>query len=465
LDAAGDDSVLVSAKEQKLRRLSAALEDHSAEGIDILYSEPSRLIRMTILVMLLLVVAAVVWSFFGRADVIVSAPGVLAPEEEVRRIYAPIDGELVDIYVAEGVPVSEGDLLARLNARDAIRVAANALEAELELEEVEQEYRDFPARKALMERRAETLKERIETAERLHEKRTTEGLAKLAQAQKAKLEEARGNLQKAARARDAARREWQKFKRLYERPGGGGVSKSRVEEARDAYLASQTDYRLAEAKLGELEFQLSEEYASAKAEFESSDQELEQLRIEYEQALNEIRREEYRIELKYRSARLAAEAASRIKFENIDADNFLRILAPVSGIVTQVNYTQEGDKIQANTPLVSIAPKGARSVLKIDISERDRGFLREGQNVKMKFGAFPYQRYGFIGGTLEFIAPSTEPSQGEGLVYRGHVSLEKDHYEVDDLDYPLRYGMTATAEIVVRKRRLIDIALDPLRNI
>ncbi|MGD2076738.1 MAG: HlyD family efflux transporter periplasmic adaptor subunit [Gammaproteobacteria bacterium] len=455
----------MSAKDEKLRRLSAALEDHSAEGIDILYAAPSRLIRMTILLMLLLVVAILVWSFFGRADVIVSAAGVLAPEEEVRRIYAPIDGELVDIYVAEGVPVSEGDLLARINARDAIRVAAEALEAELALEEVEQEYRDFPARKALMERRAGTLKERIDTAERLHEKRISEGLAKLAQAQKAKLEEARGNLQKAARARDAARREWQKLKRLYERPGGGGVAKSRVEEAHDAYLLSQTDYRLAEAKLGELEFQLSEEYASAKAELESSDQELEQLRIEYEQALNEIRREEYRVELKYRSARLAAEAATRIKFENIDAENFLRILSPVSGIVTQVSYTQEGDKIQANTPLVSVAPKGARSVLKIDISERDRGFLREGQDVKMKFGAFPYQRYGFISGTLEYIAPSTESSQGQGLVYKGHVSLDKDRYQVDDVDYPLRYGMTATAEIVVRKRRLIDMALDPMRNI
>ena len=31
--------------------------------------------------------------------------------------------------------------------------------------------------------------------------------------------------------------------------------------------------------------------------------------------------------------------------------------------------------------------------------------------------------------------------------------------------YPLRYGMTATVEIVVRDRRLIDLALDPFRQI
>lgn len=455
----------MSANDEKLRRLSSAIEDHGAEGIEILYSEPSRMIAATIMLMLLIVVSALLWSFIGRADVIVSAPGILGPEDEVRRVYAPINGELVDIYVTEGAPVSEGDLLARLNARDAIQVAANAVEAELALKEAEQEHKDFPARRELMQRHAESLQAQIETAEHLHEKRVTEGLAKLSQAQKAKLEEARGTLEKAGRNRDTARREWDKLQRLFSRPGGGGISKSKVEEARDVSLASETDYKLAEAKLGELEFQLSEEHARAKVELDSSDQKLEELRIEHEKALNDIKQEEYRIELKYRSARLAAEAATRITFENIDAENYLRIPSPVSGVVTYVASTQKGDKVQANTPLISIAPKGARSVLKIDIDEKDRGFLREGLEVKLKFSAFPYQRYGFIAGTLDYISPSTQRSQSDTLVYKGHVSLNKDYYRVNDIDYPLRYGMTAIAEVVVRKRRLIDMAIDPLRKL
>ncbi len=456
----------MSANDEKLRRLSTALEDHSAEGIEILYSEPSKIMRMTILLVLSLVVAVLVWSFIGQADVIVSAPGILSPEEDVRRVYTPIGGELVDIYVAEGQPVSEGDVLARLNARDAIQAATNALEAELALAEVEQQYNQFPARRELMQRHAEALNDQIETAERLQEKRVTEGLGKLAQSQKAKLEEARGKLEKATRARNAAEREWTKFKRLFARPGGGGVSKNKVEEKHDIYLATKTDYRLAEAKLGELEFQLSEEYAESKAELEGSDQKLAELKIEYEKALNEIKRQEHSIELKYRSARLAADAASRIKFENIDEENFLRILSPVSGVLTHVAFTQPGDKIQANTPLVSIAPKGARTVLKLDINERDRGFLREGQSVKMKFSAFPYQRHGFINGILEYISPSTQRSSDtEAAVFKANVSLEKDYYVVGGVNYPLRFGMAATAEIVVRKRRLIDYALDPLRNI
>jgi HlyD family secretion protein len=456
----------MSDEEQKPAPLITAITDHSPEGIEILYSEPSRIIRAFNLLILALVIAAVVWSFIGRADVIVSAPGVLGPEDEVRRVYTPVDGELIDLYIAEGLPVSEGDVLARINARGAIQAATAALEAELKLAEVEQEYREFPERRELMQRHADSLARQIETAAQLHEKRITDGLEKLAQAQKARLEEARGNLEKAARLRSAAKREWGKYQRLFARPGGGGVSKNKVDETKDAYLASETDYRLAEARLGELEFQLSEEYAEARAELEGSDQKLTELRIEYEKAVNEIRRTENRIKLEYQSARLAAEAAARIKFENIDEENFLRILAPVSGVITSVTFTQPGDKIQANTPLASIAPAGASPVLKVDILGQDRGFLREGLPVKMKFSAFPYQRYGFISGSLEYISPSTQKSsQSDIPVYKGHVVLDRDHYTVDDMNYPLRYGMDATAEIVIRKRRLIDMALDPLRKI
>ena len=45
------------------------------------------------------------------------------------------------------------------------------------------------------------------------------------------------------------------------------------------------------------------------------------------------------------------------------------------------------------------------------------------------------------------------------------MTLDHDYYQVADTKYPLRYGMTATAEIVVRERRLIDLGLDPFRNV
>lgn len=451
--------------DDRFQRLASALSDHSVEGIDILYAEPSRLAGAMILLIMALLLTGLVWSFFGRADVVVSANGVLAPEQEVRRVYAPIQGELVDIYLTEGLPVEKGDILARLNAREAIQAATNALDADLKLAEAKQEYNDFPKRKALLTEQAAALQKQVATQAQLHEKRVTEGLSKLAESQKAKLEEARGNLQKARIALDSATREADKYQRLFALPGGGGVSKNDVDAKRDARQAAETNFRLAKARLGELDFQLSEAYAQAKADLEGSDQKLTELRLKYEDLSNRIEREQKQVELKLRGAQLAAEAAQRIQFDNIDEDNYLKVLAPVSGIVTDVVYTQPGEKVQANTPLGSIAPEGATKVLKIDIPEQDRGFLREGLSVKMKFNAFPYQRYGFVEGTLDYISPTAQSSDGHGLVYKGYVSLDKTQFTVDDNTYPLRYGMTATAEIVVRRRRLIDLALDPLRRL
>ncbi len=74
-----------------------------------------------------------------------TAQGTLAPESEVRRFYAPVDGELADLYVAEGQPVLQDDVLARLNARGAIEAAATALEAQLKLEDSEREWKQFPS--------------------------------------------------------------------------------------------------------------------------------------------------------------------------------------------------------------------------------------------------------------------------------------------------------------------------------
>jgi hemolysin D len=450
----------------RLRSLTEALEDHGAEGIAILTAQPWRMGEVTILAMVALVLCALAWSFIGHADVIVMATGTLAPESEVRRFYAPIDGELTDIYIAEGQPVSKGDVVARLNARGAIEAARNALEARLKLDDAEREWQQFPEKKLLMERKATALQQQIEVEERQHQTRVAEGTTKIEQEQRAQLDEARSVLDNARHSRDAAKEDQDRFARLFALPGGGGVSQSQVDAKRNAYVEADNAVRIAQSRLAELEAKLSHQYTQLKGELETSGQNLANLRIQYDAAVREVANTEDKLRLQVQTARLMADAAARIRFENIDKDNFLLILAPVSGVVTDVTSTQAGDKIQANTPLGAIAPKNARAVLKIEIAEHDRAFLRDGQPVKLKFNAFPYQRYGAVNGTLEYISPATKPSmQTKQPVYEGRVALERDYYQVADSKYPLRYGMTATAEIVVRERRLIDFALDPFRQV
>jgi len=66
-------------RDQHPKPLYEALGDHSAEGVAILTAEPVRIAQALVLTMAALVVAGLMWSFFGRADVIITAQGTLAP--------------------------------------------------------------------------------------------------------------------------------------------------------------------------------------------------------------------------------------------------------------------------------------------------------------------------------------------------------------------------------------------------
>ena len=449
----------------RLVPLSDALTDHSIEGISILTEEPKRALQAFVYAMAALLVIAVAWSFIGRADVIVAEQGTLEPASEVRRFYAPVDGELTNLYVAEGQPVTKGDVVARLNSRGAVEAAGNAMQAQLKLENAEREWQQFPEKKVLLEQKAAVARQAMELEERQYQKRVAVGTSKLVEEQKAQMSQARTSVEEAERARDAAQLEAEKFERVYS-ANNGGVSLLQVEGKRNARQAAENAYRLAQSKLNELAAHQGEELAQAEAQLESSGEQLKKLRLDYESATNELTTAEAKLRLQLDTARAEADTASRIRFENIDKDNFLQILAPATGIVTDLTSTQPGDKVQANSPLGGIVSSNSRYVVKVEIAEQDRAFLREGQRVKLKFNAFPYQRYGVIDGTLDYISPTTRPSsQTKQPVYEGRVSLERDHYQIGETKYSLRYGMTATVEIVVRQRRLIDMMLDPFRQI
>lgn len=106
-------------------------------------------------------------------------------------------------------------------------------------------------------------------------------------------------------------------------------------------------------------------------------------------------------------------------------------------------------------------------IVELEIPEQNRAFLKEGMAIKLKLNAFPFQRYGSIDGRLEYIAPTASLSARDRkrIVYKARASLAQEHIDVGEARYPLRYGMLGTGEIVVRKRRLIDLAFDPFRKV
>jgi hemolysin D len=444
------------------RPLSSDIREHSPEGVEILHSEPSSLFRWTILLILCLLTAILLWSLFARADVIVTAQGVLSSEDELRRVYSPVNGELEALLIREEEPlVQAGDPIARLRSIDAARLRAEAAAAEAALAEVEISVLQRPAQRALDERQIELQRDELASREERLDRRLIAGSESLRVAQQARLEQARATRNSARDRQDEEKARYDAMLQL------AGVANSQVEvnQQRVRYEDARREYQVAVEALKALEQQFVAEAEADNEELEQDRLEIEQLRIDLETAPLKIAQTDAALEASHAIARENLRAARQVQFDETSDGGFVLVPAPVSGIVTNFAYSQPGDKVQANTPLVSIAPEGSRKVLEIDILESDRGLLVEGSRVRMKFGAFPYQQYGIIEGTLEFISPTTrqlDPSSPP--TYRGKVSLDRDFVEVDGNRRPLRFGMSATAEIVVRRRRVIDLILDPMRR-
>ena len=447
--------------------LTFSLEDHDVAGQEILTSEPSRMMRITILAMFTMLIAALVWSFFGKADVIVKTQGMLAPEGEVRRIYAPIEGEIVDNFMVEGSPVTKGDVLVRINSPGAVQLATQAEGARLKLKIATQKASLFPEKRRVMEERLELIKVQLASEQELHDKRVEQSMAKLKEQQTLKLRKATVNLERAQRDKDTAYEDWQAHVRLRKTEGGGGISARKVEEKRNAYQSKLTEFELKKAALSEFELNLKKEKLKTVEEIQKKSEGLRNLKVRLAEQKAQIDQGELETESELRMAKASVRGAERITFDDLDENSFLLVRAPVTGVLTDVQLTQEGAKVDSKKPIAGIAPNQARIVVELEILEKNRAFLKEGMTLKLKLNAFPFQRYGSIDGSLEYIAPTASLSSRDRklIVYKARASLARDYIDVGETRYPLRYGMLGTGEIVVRKRRLIDLAFDPFRKV
>jgi HlyD family secretion protein len=256
-----------------------------------------------------------------------------------------------------------------------------------------------------------------------------------------------------------------KYRRLFNSPGSGGISKKEFMEKENEAKRAEAAYKQTYAQLDDLELTFSQQYLSNSQKIEQLRLQIIQSQLQYDQKKNQIDRLEKEVNMKYLAAVEAWKAASKINFSDLDDNNFLVIRAPVSGEVSAVWYRQAGEKVSPSTPLLAISPKNAGKVLLLSIPDRDRALLAVGQPVKVKFHAFPYQRFGFLSGELEFLSNSATVTKEGRSLYKGRVKLDKDYYEVNGKKLPIRFGMNANVEIVVQRRRVLDFALDPFRKL
>lgn len=153
-----------------------------------------------------------------------------------------------------------------------------------------------------------------------------------------------------------------------------------------------------------------------------------------------------------------------------------KIYAPIKGTVFELPIAKPGAVVQPGQEIAQIAPENVPLVLRAQMSSAESGFLEVGLPVKLKFDAYPFQDYGVVPGRLTWISPDSRirsstttgnisESNTSTEFYELEIELEQNYIQTSDRQILLTPGQTATAEIVIRQRRLADIFLAPFKSL
>ena len=147
------------------------------------------------------------------------------------------------------------------------------------------------------------------------------------------------------------------------------------------------------------------------------------------------------------------------------------ITASNNGVVTGIQVV-EGEVLSQAKLLLHIIPEGSELVAELLLPTRSAGFVEIGNETRLRFDAFPYQRFGFINSTISridkaLITPNEVrlPITLQEPVYRLRATLSQQQMSAYGKAFELKSGMLFEADIMLEQRTLIEWLLEPLYSL
>lgn len=152
-----------------------------------------------------------------------------------------------------------------------------------------------------------------------------------------------------------------------------------------------------------------------------------------------------------------------------EASGELLIRAPVPGLVAN-RLIEPGQSVQAGQALMSVLPAGSQLQAQLLVPSAAVGFVEPGDQVLLRYQAFPYQKFGHHAGTVirvsrSAIAAPAGAGPGSEPYYRVLVALDRQSILAYGKAEPLRPGMRLDADIMGERRKLHEWALEPLYSL
>jgi hemolysin D len=451
----------VSRRAHELQFLPAALE--------IIETPASPLGRAIGGVIIAFFCVALAWAWFGRVDIVATAPGKIVPTGHTKVVQPFEIGVVKAIYVRDGQSVTAGQVLIELDStvsgaeRD--RLQSDLTAARLEVARLN----------ALLAGGSDPLAEFHPPAD----------------ADPAHVAVQRQYLLNQSAEHDAkiASLDQQRAQKLAERAAAGGeIGKI---QALIPLLQQQVDMhkklfdegygtKLAYIQGLQALIEQQRELVVQKSNYQATDATL--------AAIGEARNQaeaEYRHDLLDQLEK-AQQKVAELTQDLIQAGErarLQRLTAPVDGVVQQLAVHTLGGVVTPAQALLSVVPADNHLEIEAVVSNRDIGFVHAGDEVEIKVETFNFTRYGLIHGRVLSVsqdavtrdnpqdqanaqAPSASGAapQSQEPVYLARISLDRIKMQVEDKLLDLSPGMAVTAEIRTGSRRIIDFLLSPLRK-
>lgn len=434
-------------------------------ALEIMEKPASPGLRYLLWILCSLFTVAIVWACIGKVDVVAVASGKIIPVGNVK-VIQPIEiGSVIAIHVRNGQHVEKGELLVELDptligaeeaqaqrnrlSADIIRARNSALLAYLDGRPSE-----FNAPAGTPDDVAETQRQFIRTSIAQYEAERA-ALEQSKNEQRAQLASAEAELAKLRETLPLVERQLAARSELTEK---GFFSKLKTMEYEQLRIEHLHNIDVQESNA-----------ARARASIANFDAQMHRLREAFgKDAVTQLS------DASDKSA-LAAEdlrkAGQRKEFQTLES--------PVAGTVQQLAVTTVGGVVQPAQPLMIVVPDDADLAVDAMIMNRDIGFVREGQPVRVKLEAFPFTDYGLLEGEVENISRDAieqnqqqqqnagasngaQHPQQQGLVYAVRIRLKQKTLLIAGKERPIGPGLAVQAEIKTGERHIIQYILSPI---
>jgi HlyD family secretion protein len=404
-----------------------------------LAARPRIAVRVTAMILLSMVLAAITWGGRTEVDLVVRSQGRVRPMVKMSRLANSVseentvspsrDGRIVKLHVKAGDLLSKGDVIAEL---DSARLQNDVARHERTVQAAEKELAGIARTCGLIEQR--------------YKAATLKAKAELAQAE--------------SEIRNARERRAMEIKRLTISLNLAKESSVRHEQLFSQQFASAEDYEQAIAK-----------FETAQVDIEKARLPIDDARVNVFRHALDLLSKDYAVELwKLESERqVNAEklAATRMELANLtlELDHSI-VRSPGKGTITSLGV-KVGDVVkQGQSILAMVDLDGFR--IDVSVKSEDIGHLNIGMPVRIKIDAYDYQQYGTVTGRIFFVSPDSSltenAAQGTRPMYIVKIRLDADKLVRGNNYGEIKLGMTGTVDIVTDRENVLSLLVRTIRR-